>query len=177
MNNTKIDQTTQVIDELKRIVLAMDPERRRKFIEWMKIQNLYLQWEQNFDPTRLRKYSRGEIIFANFGFNVGAEFGGLHYAVVVEDNNKSAGTVMVVPLSSLEEDESEEDVNPNEVYLGRIPGLNNKRAFAVVSKMGPISKLRIYKPKKAKEGVNCVIDKKFLLSQRIRCCIINRNRI
>lgn len=153
MSSTSGDQTTQVLDELKRIVLAMDSERRRKFVEWLEVQNRYLQWEQGFDSKKLRKYSRGEIVRAHFGFNTGSEFGGMHYAVVVENNAKSAGSVMVIPLSSLEEDETEADVNQNEVYLGTIKGLNNKKSFAVVSQMRPISKLRIYKPRKQSDLV------------------------
>ena len=37
----------------------------------------------------------------SFGFNVGSEYGGLHYAVVIDkDNNLSSPVVTVVPLSS-----------------------------------------------------------------------------
>ncbi|MCY0875154.1 MAG: type II toxin-antitoxin system PemK/MazF family toxin [Firmicutes bacterium] len=147
------DKTAQVLNELERIVRSMDTERRRKFVEWLEVQNRYLQWEQGFDPKMLRRYSRGEIVLAHFGFNTGAEFGGMHFAVVIENNAKSAGSVMVIPLSSLDESETETDVNRNEVYLGTIQGLNDKQSFAVVSQMRPISKLRVYKPRKQSDSV------------------------
>jgi mRNA-degrading endonuclease toxin of MazEF toxin-antitoxin module len=153
MGDKPLDKTTQVLEELKRIVRAMDPERRRKFLEWQEIQNKYLQWEQTFYPKKLRKYSRGEIVYAHFGFNVGAEFGGTHYGVVVEDNEKSAGNVMVIPLSSLKPGQTEADVHRNDVYLGTISDLNSKEAFAIVRQMRPISKLRIQQPKRATDNV------------------------
>lgn len=153
MSEKPVDKTAQVLDDLKRIVLEMDSERRRKFVEWLEVQNRYLRWEQGFDSKKLRKYSRGEIVRAHFGFNTGAEFGGMHYAVVVENNAKSAGSVMVIPLSSMKEGDTEADVNQNEVYLGTITGLNKKKSFAVVSQMRPISKLRIYKPRIQSDSV------------------------
>lgn len=158
MSGTPVDKTTQILNELKRIVLEMDSERQRKFLEWQKVQNQYLQWEQTFDPKKLRKYSRGEIVYAHFGFNVGAEFGGVHYAVVVEDNQKSAENVMVVPLSSLKLGQTETDVHRNDVYLGFVSGLNTKEAFAIVRQIRPISKLRILRPKLAKDTVYQLSD-------------------
>jgi len=73
---------------------------------WIKDYTKYLKFENEFKPKKLKKYKRGDVIKINLGFNLGNEEGGLHYAVVIDNNNSQAsGVVTVVPLSSLKEDE------------------------------------------------------------------------
>lgn len=68
---------------------------------WLKDYKIMLKREENFDPFFLKKYSRGDIVKVNLGFNIGSEQGGLHYAIVVEDNPRSSGIVTVVPMKSI----------------------------------------------------------------------------
>ena len=68
---------------------------------WIKTFTDYIGFEERFDSKKLISYSRGNVIRVNFGFNVGKELGGLHFAVVLDNDNKqSADVVTVVPLSS-----------------------------------------------------------------------------
>lgn len=68
---------------------------------WLETFCNYVSFESQFDSTRLIKYSRGDVIRINFGFNIGKELGGLHYAVILDNDNKqSADVVTVIPLSS-----------------------------------------------------------------------------
>lgn len=68
---------------------------------WLESFSLYIGCEDSFDSSRLIRYSRGNVIRLNFGFNIGKEFGGLHFAVVIDnDNKRSADVLTVVPLSS-----------------------------------------------------------------------------
>lgn len=61
-----------------------------------------IEREQSFDPHRLKKYKRGDILKINLGFNIGHEEGGLHYAVVVSNTNANSSDLLtVVPLTSL----------------------------------------------------------------------------
>lgn len=61
-----------------------------------------IEREQSFDPHRLKKYKRGDILKANLGFNIGHEEGGLHYVVVVSNTNANSSDLLtVVPLTSL----------------------------------------------------------------------------
>jgi mRNA interferase MazF len=122
----------------------------------------YLQFELKFDPKRLKKYEPGDIIDVDFGFNVGAELGGRHYAVVVEDNARSDGTIMVIPLSSYK---SPRKVHSSEVDLGVIPELNQHRGNtellgtkAKISHLRSISKMRIYYPRKKDECIYRLTD-------------------
>lgn len=139
--------------DLQKIIENMDEKRGKIFIDWMQAHNKYLVWEETFDPSYLRAYKRSEIVLANFGFNVGAEYGGMHYAVVTRDSSKNNPNVNVIPLSSLEEGETEADTHKDRVFLGMIKGLNDKNAVAIPDQMRPVSKLRIHKPRKAKDNV------------------------
>lgn len=84
--------------------------------KWISQYTNYISFEEKFSPKKLISYKRGDIIFANFGFNVGAEFGGEHYAVVIDkENARNSSTVTVIPLSSYKE---EKELHPNDLYLG-----------------------------------------------------------
>lgn len=65
--------------------------------------------------------------------NVGAEFGGPHYAAVLDDNTKTSGSLMVLPLSSLDEGENKEVLDEMNTYLGVISDINGKEVFARIA--------------------------------------------
>ena len=68
---------------------------------WLKDYIRYIENEETFSCEKLKKYSRGDIIKVNLGFNIGNEEGGLHYCVVLDViNAKKYSTLTVVPLTS-----------------------------------------------------------------------------
>lgn len=136
---------------LQKVIENMEEKRGDIFLEWLGTQTKYLVWEQTFDPLKLKKYKRGEVVLAHFGFNVGAEYGGMHWAVVVKKDKKSNPILNVVPLSSLKEGQTEADLHPDEVYLGKIDGINEKESFAIPNQMRPVSKIRVFKPRLSSE--------------------------
>ena len=70
----------------------------------------YHDEERSFNPRKLKRYKRGDIIKANLGFNIGGEFGGLHYCVVInKTDNTSFDTLNIVPLSSLKPEKKYSD--------------------------------------------------------------------
>lgn len=82
---------------------------------WLKTYSRYLVEEEYFDPTKLISYKRGNVIKANFGFNTRSEHGGLHYAVVLDNNNlHNSPVVTVIPLSS----GTLEETYRRDVYIG-----------------------------------------------------------
>lgn len=84
--------------------------------KWIKEYVNYLYFEDSFDPKRNISYKRGNIVKANFGFNLGSELGGVHYAVVIDNNNKhSSDTITVLPLSSYKEGKS---VYERDLFIG-----------------------------------------------------------
>lgn len=68
---------------------------------WLETYSKYILEEKTFNPKKLLNYKRGDVVRANFGFRIGNELGGLHFATVLNANSKqSAGCITVVPLSS-----------------------------------------------------------------------------
>lgn len=82
---------------------------------WIEVYSKYLANEERYDYSKLPAYKRGEVVSVNFGFNVGSEQGGLHYAIVLDnDNKKNSRVITVIPLSS----GNEEKTHERDVYLG-----------------------------------------------------------
>ena len=82
---------------------------------WLKNYVQYISQENKFNPTKLLSYKRGAVVKVNLGFNVGAEYGGLHYAIVLDKNNlHHSQTLTVVPLRSSDS----RTVHPRDVDLG-----------------------------------------------------------
>lgn len=94
---------------------------------WISQYSTYISFEKKFNPKKLKKYSRGDVIKVNLGFNVGNELGGLHYCVVLENKNAmGSGTITIVPLSSAKEDKQ---YHGSTVDLGNEIYLNLKKKF------------------------------------------------
>lgn len=71
------------------------------FVYWLNDYIEYIKAEATFKPEMNMNYKRGQIVFVNFGFRIGNELGGNHYAVVLDvKNSKSNRTITVVPLKS-----------------------------------------------------------------------------
>lgn len=83
---------------------------------WLKEFKRYLEFEGEFDPSKLKRYERGDVIKVNFGFNIGNEHGGLHYSVVLDNGNYvNSGIITVVPLMSKKKNKT---VHHRDVDLG-----------------------------------------------------------
>jgi mRNA-degrading endonuclease toxin of MazEF toxin-antitoxin module len=83
---------------------------------WVKDYVRLINFEEQFEPTKNIAYKRGNIVKINFGFNVGSEYGGLHYGVVLDNKNShSSPVITVIPLTSVKENKS---VHNNNVELG-----------------------------------------------------------
>lgn len=92
-----------------------------KISYWLEDYAKFLDYETKFDPTKFPRYKRGQIIKVHLGFNIGSEEGGLHYAVVIENNNPyKSSTLNIVPLTSVKSttDISRLRTDLGQVYLG-----------------------------------------------------------
>ena len=49
---------------------------------WLRDYKNYIKNENTFNPKYYPEFYRGSIVNINFGFNLGSELGGLHYAIV-----------------------------------------------------------------------------------------------
>ena len=83
---------------------------------WIKDYVRMISFEEQFDPKRNIAYKRGNIVKIDFGFNIGAEYGGLHYGIVLDNkNDHSSPVITVIPLTSARENRI---LHPNSVDLG-----------------------------------------------------------
>ena len=83
---------------------------------WIKDYVRMINFEEKFEPTRNIAYKRGNIVKIQFGFNIGSEYGGLHYGVVLDNKNAhNSPVVTVIPLTSVKENKA---VHSNSVDLG-----------------------------------------------------------
>ena len=132
-NNTTLKETIHnLMSEYEKYLIDMadtDQHKAALLCYWLKDYKKMLIREKQFNPSYLKKYRRGDIISVNLGFNVGSEQGGLHFAVVLEDNPRKSETITIMPLksrkNSREEQEYEIDLN-GEIVHQFSQKINNK---------------------------------------------------
>lgn len=102
--------TATIIQELEDYIHHLqrmnDEENKRaeKIAQWVENWTKYLKIEQTFNPKSIQALKRGSIVYADFGFNVGMEYGGLHYAIVLnKEDARSNHLLHVLPLTSVKE--------------------------------------------------------------------------
>ena len=109
----------QAIAQITDFIDKIDDKKATLFCYWMKDYIKFLDFEVDFNPISLKKYKRGEIIKAHLGFNIGSEEGGLHYCVVLENNNSIHSPVITVaPLTSVKPGKNTPTHRLTELYIG-----------------------------------------------------------
>ena len=109
------DNSIKILDDYLSNLVNKDKKKADLISYWLHTYVNFLKFEENFEPSRNKKYERGDIVRVNLGFNIGSEHGGQHYAMVLDNNNeKNSPVVTIIPLSSSDGT----DVHKTEVYLG-----------------------------------------------------------
>lgn len=117
--NNSISEFDSYMESLIESSAAKLNGKADKLSYWLYDWKNFLEFETKFDPKSLRRYKRGEIIKVHLGFNVGSEEGGLHYAVVIEnDNPKTSPVVTIVPLTSVKPNTDISRLKSGNVFLG-----------------------------------------------------------
>lgn len=99
---------------------------------WIKDYVRMIDFEEKFDPTKNISYKRGNIVKVDFGFNIGAEYGGLHYGIILDNNNAhNSPVVTVIPLTSMK---SDKEPHFNSVDLGNEIYRSLKIKYDTISK-------------------------------------------
>lgn len=134
------------VQTLKKIVLTLAPKKLKIVTDWILKWASYLLKENLKKPFRQVKYNPGEIVLVDFGFRVGNEFGGRHYAIVLENNNNpKSGVVFLAPVTSYDQTKGESAYSGDvDLGIGAI-SFTPKGAAVKVSQIGAYSKLRIEK--------------------------------
>lgn len=74
-------------------------KKAKNYLEWCNLKTDIINTESNFQLTEEQKdlIKRGNVIWVNFGFNIGSEFGGHHPAIIIKKMGKG---VYVIPVDS-----------------------------------------------------------------------------
>lgn len=141
------------LNNLRTAIQSKSAKKQQILAEWINQWSKFLLRESVFSSKYLPYYKRGDIVYVDFGFNIGTEYGGVHYAVVIEDNNnKTNGNIIVVPLTSLDPGKSISDISPADVYIGdNVIGWTSSATVAKPNQIRSISKMRIIKPTHPKD--------------------------
>lgn len=89
----------------------------------------YIQMLRHERPQSYRRFQRGDVVKVDFGFRIGSEHGGLHYAVILNSNDSQrAPIITVIPLTSLKSEAQRNRLHFGEVDLADklIQKLNDK---------------------------------------------------
>lgn len=99
---------------------------------WLKDYVRLINFEEKFDPTRNIAYKRGNVVKINFGFNIGSEYGGLHYGIVLDNKNDHNSPVLtIIPLTSVKDNKQ---IHNNSVELGNEIYRSLKLKYDTISK-------------------------------------------
>ena len=99
---------------------------------WIKDYVKMINFEESFNPAKNIAYKRGNIVKLNFGFNIGAEYGGLHYGIVLDNHNAhNSPVVTVIPLTSKKDTKV---LHSNSVDLGNELYKSLKLKYDTISK-------------------------------------------
>ncbi|MGP1612989.1 MAG: type II toxin-antitoxin system PemK/MazF family toxin [Catonella sp.] len=119
MAQSNVKETLKVVENTLNSFLTSDNPNDYKKVhlisDWLKVYSKYILLENKFDYTKTLRFHRGSVINVNFGFNVGSEHGGMHFAVVLDNNNAhSSPVITVLPMSSSDG----KKVNKRDIYIG-----------------------------------------------------------
>ena len=115
-----------------------DRKRTKNYCDWVSKKTQIVRDEKSFDYNAdiYKKVKRGTVIWIEFGFNIGDEFGGKHPAIVLR---KTGSSVFVIPLSSKEPTQ----VKPHHVKIEKVYGFKNITRWANVLRLINVSLQRV----------------------------------
>ena len=163
-------QAIVALKSFKEALLSKPTKAARILSDWITKWASYIHRESNFNPYKLKRYKQREFILVDFGFNVDGEFGGRHYAVVLEkDNPPKSSVILVAPITSYDPAKGQKP-HPTGVDLG-IGTIHNysKGAYVVTNQIRYVSKMRIESPISSRECSQFMeFDKFQILVEKIK---------
>lgn len=134
----------QMANQLQKLVDKTDMEdnddrkRTKNYFDWINKKTQTVIDEKSFNPND-KKYDqvkRGSVVWVEFGFNIGAEFGGKHPAIVLR---RTGSSIFVLPLSS----QKPSQIKPYHVKIEKVYGFKNLIRWTNVLKLKNVSLQRI----------------------------------
>ncbi len=123
---------------MKKIINAQNFKNELKRVQWLG--RLLNYWNLRHYMVRIDVYA-WQIFEIDYGMNVGHEFSGRHYGVVIHDSPFYNPIITVIPIKT-----SRGKINSHsDVYLGKIEGIQSlKNSIAVINQIQAVDKIRIF---------------------------------
>lgn len=119
---TLIDKIKTLANDIRTFLIVLvnqDHHKAALMYYWLRNYLQYIKQEEAFDAKYFPAFQPGHIVKVDFGFGIGNEFGGLHYAIVLSPSSNKSGMVTVVPLRSLKpHKEKPTTLYKTDIYLG-----------------------------------------------------------
>ncbi len=130
--NTQIENLYAATD----IENNKDRKRTHNYYEWLSAKTKLVMNEPSYVCDREAELVRGAVVWIEFGFNIGNEFGGRHPAIILR---KTQSSIFVVPLSS-QEPSVKKDYH---VKVEKVYGFKNMTRWTNVLKLQNVSIQRV----------------------------------
>lgn len=111
----------------------------KDYLEWIDKKTKIIMNSPKFIKKSKEYIVRGNVVWVEFGFNIGEEFSGRHPAVVLKNGGK---TLLVLPITSKQPTEKQLNSN-NYVELGKIYNFKPIKRWVNIFNINPISIERI----------------------------------
>ncbi len=98
-------------------------------IEWFNNYFNIFQYSKYFqdDKHPLPNLIKGNIILAELGFNIGMEFGGRHYCIVLKNSSINNQRVLILPITTQKPSDYEKFKDTLYLEFNKIKGLNAQK--------------------------------------------------
>ena len=107
-----VESIGELLSDFSKSSIEKMTKRAMLISYWIGTYVRYIREEDSISPKSVFKLKRGAIVRVEFGYRVGRELGGRHYAVVLDSNNSMGrNTVTVIPLGSRKEDSKDDSYN------------------------------------------------------------------
>ena len=134
------------MEDLLRSLKELNNDDQKEMVLWFKEKIYKLKKERKDATANYRPpVKRREIVWVDFGVNVGQELKGQHPGIILYSNDKS-GTAVVIPLTS------KNNMADFVINLGEISGMEIEFSYAKVDQITTVSKLRIISKKNPADG-------------------------
>ena len=111
----------------------------KDYFEWIDKKTKIIINSSEFVEKSKKCIVRGDVIWVEFGFNIGEEFSGRHPAIVLKNGGK---TLLVLPITSKQPTEKQL-ASKNYVELGKIYNFKPLKRWVNIFNITPISIERI----------------------------------
>ena len=138
LNNTK-----NTLDNYYEIHKSEDFSNKRNtpkdYLEWIDKKTKIIMNSPEFIEKSKEYIVRGDVVWVEFGSNIGEEFSGRHPAIVLKNGGK---TLLVLPITSKQPTEKQL-TSKTYVELGKIYNFKSMRRWVNIFNINPISIERI----------------------------------